>query len=99
MCMCPTDEGLMSYLQMYSTGVCYVLCGIWPGGKNCSCVWLFWCSVALAKGQQFKAEPVSWMLEVQSDFLSPFPHSGGVKFLEAGQRSTDNPLSSPDCPL
>ncbi len=19
--------------------------GIWPGGKNCSCVWLFWCSV------------------------------------------------------
>ncbi len=30
---------------------------------------------------------------------SPFLLSGGVKFLEAGQRSTDNPLSSPDCPM
>ncbi len=56
------------------------------------------CSVALAKGQQLK-ERVSWVLGVQSDFLSPFPHSGGVKFLEAGQRSTNNHLSSPDCPL
>ncbi len=35
----------------------------------------------------------------QGDFLSPFPHSGDVKFLEARQRGTDNPLSSPDCPL
>ncbi len=24
-CVLCTDEGLMSYLQMYSTGVCYVL--------------------------------------------------------------------------
>ncbi len=38
-------------------------------------------------------------MRVQSDFLSPFPHSGGAKLLEAGQRGTDNPLSSPDCPL
>ncbi len=35
----------------------------------------------------------------ESDFLRPFPHSGGVKFLEVGQRGTDNPLSNPDCPL
>ncbi len=25
--------------------------GIWPGGKNCSCVWLFWCSVICSAGQ------------------------------------------------
>ncbi len=41
------------------------------------------CSVAPARGQQFK-ESMSWVWGVQSDFLSPFPHSGGVKFLEAG---------------
>ncbi len=45
------------------------------------------CSVEPARGQQFK-ERVSWVWGVQSDFLSPFPHSGGVKFLEAGQRGT-----------
>ncbi len=38
-------------------------------------------------------------MRVQSDFLSPSPQSGGVQFLEAGQRGIDNPLSSPDCPL
>ncbi len=26
--------------------------GIWPGGKNCSCVWLFWCSVLCSAGQR-----------------------------------------------
>ncbi len=31
---------------------------------------------------------------LQSQALSPLPHSGGVKFLEAGQRCTYNPLSS-----
>ncbi len=46
-----------------------------------------------ARGQQFK-ERVDWVWGVQSDFLSPSPHSGGVKFLEAGQRGTDIPLSS-----
>ncbi len=29
---------------------------------------------------------MSWVWGVQRDFLSPFPHSGGVKILEAGQR-------------
>ncbi len=52
----------------------------------------------LGRGQRFK-ERVSWVWGVQSDFTSPFPLSGGVQFLEAGQRGTDNPLSSPDCPV
>ncbi len=61
--------------------------GIWPGG-NCSCVWLFWCSVVPARGQQFN-QGVGWVCGVQSDFLSPFPLSGGIKFLEAGLRGTE----------
>ncbi len=89
-----TEEGLLSCIQMYSTGVCYVLFR-WDmargGGGGL-------CSVAPARGQQFK-ESVSWVWGVQSAFLSSVPHSGGVKFLEAGQRGTDNPLSSPDSPL
>ncbi len=60
-----TDGGLMSYLQMYSTGVCYVLFRwdmAWGGGgKNCSCVWLFWCSVLCSAGpratDQRESEP------------------------------------------
>ncbi len=86
---------------MYSTGVCYVLfSGIKPGGKKCSCVWLFWCSVICSAGQRATVQRESELgVRVQSDFLSPFPHSGCVKFLEAGQRGTDNPLSSPDCLL
>ncbi len=46
------QEGL-SYLQMYSTGVCYVLFKwdtAWGGG--CTCVWLFWCSVLCSTGQK-----------------------------------------------
>ncbi len=46
---------------MYSTGVCYVLFrwdmasgGIWPGGKNCSCVWLFW--VLCSAGERATAQ-------------------------------------------
>ncbi len=77
-----TEEGLLSCIQMYSTGVCYVLFR-WDMARG---------------GQQFK-ESVSWVWGVQSAFLSSVPHSGGVKFLEAGQRGTDNPLSSPDSPL
>ncbi len=48
-----TDEGLMSYLQMYSTDVCYALFR-WDValGKNCSCVWLFWCSGICCTGQR-----------------------------------------------
>ncbi len=52
-----TDEGLMSYLQTYSTGVCCVLFR-WDmaWGKNCSCVWLFWCSVICSAGQRATRE-------------------------------------------
>ncbi len=35
----------------------------------------------------------------RESFLSHFAHSGDVKIVEAGQRGTDYPLSSPDCPL
>ncbi len=100
----------VSYVQMKVWWVIYrctvpgcVMCcsgGIQPGGKNVlvsGCFCAQW-SVAPARGQQYK-ERVSWVWGVKSDFLSPFPHSGGVKFLNAGQRGTDNPLSSPDCPL
>ncbi len=77
----------MSYLQMYSTGVyCVVQVGYGLGVKTVLVSGCFGaqCSVAPARGQQFK-EKVSWVWDVQSDRLSPFPHSGGVKFLEAGQ--------------
>ncbi len=100
----------VSYVQMKVWWVIYrctvpgVLCVVqvdtaW-GNKTVlvsGCFCAQW-SVALARGQQFK-ERVSWMWGVQSNFLSPFPHSGGVKFLEVGQRGTDNPLSSPNCPF
>ncbi len=49
-----------SYIQMKVWWVIYrctvlgcVMCcsgGIWPGGKNCSCVWLFWCIVLCSAG-------------------------------------------------
>ncbi len=63
---------------------------------------LFLCLVVLGlcgAGQRATVQRESWVWRVQSNFLGPFPHSGGVKFLEAWQRGTDNPLSSPDCPL
>ncbi len=47
--------------------------------RNCSCVWLFWWLVSLTRRQQFK-ERVGRVCGVQSDFLSPFPHSGGHKY-------------------
>ncbi len=84
---------------MYSrpTEVCYVLFRwdmAWGGN-----VLVVWCSVLCSAGQRATAQRESGLtVGVQSDFLSPFPHSGGVKFLEAWQRGTDNPLS-PDCPL
>ncbi len=57
--------------------------GISPGGKNCSCVWLFGaqCSIALARGQQFKRERELGVRGPEC-LLSPVPHSGGVMFLE-----------------
>ncbi len=33
------------------------------------------------------------MCGIQSDFLSPFPHSGCMQFLEGGQGSTNNPFT------
>ncbi len=49
---------------MCSTGVCYVLFrGIWPGGEGAVLVsgcFGAQCSVASARGQQFK-ERVGWM--------------------------------------
>ncbi len=39
------------------------------------------CSVAPTRWQKFKKE-MAWMWEIQSDFLSPFSHSGCIKFLE-----------------
>ncbi len=42
------------------------------------------CSVAQTRRQQLE-ERVGWVCGVQSDFLSTFPHSGGVKILEVGQ--------------
>ncbi len=80
----------MSYLQMYSTEVCYVLFRwdmAWGGGVKTVLVsgcFGAQCSVAPARGQQFN-ERVSRVWGVQSDRLTPFPHSGGVQFLEAGQ--------------
>ncbi len=51
-CVPCTDEGLMSYLQMYSPGVCYVVQVGYGLGGDCSCVWLFWCSVLCSAGQR-----------------------------------------------
>ncbi len=39
------------------------------------------CSVAPTRWQKFKKE-MAWMWEIQSDFLSPFSHSGCIQFLE-----------------
>ncbi len=80
--------------------LCVVQVGYGLGEKTVlvsGCFGAQWC-VAPATGQQFK-ERVIWVWGVQNYFLTPFPHSGGVKFLEAGQRGNDNPLSSPECPL
>ncbi len=67
--------------------------GIWPGVKT---VLVSAVLVLSSTGQRATVQRESGL---QSDFLSPSPHSGGVKFLEAGQRGTDNPLSTPDCPV
>ncbi len=48
--------------------------------KNCSCVWLFWRSVICSAGQRATVQRAS-ELGVRGDFLTLFPHSGGVKFL------------------
>ncbi len=54
-----------------------------------------WGSVAPARWQKFK-KGMTWMGGIQSDFLSPFPHSGCLQFLKGGQGGTDNPFSSPN---
>ncbi len=54
-------------------------------------------SVASTRQQQFK-EGVCWVWGVQSDFSSPFAHSGWVQFLESGEGCTNDSLSSPDYP-
>ncbi len=52
-CALCTDEGLRIYLQMHITGVCYLLFRwVMAWGKNCSCVWMFWCSVLCSAGQR-----------------------------------------------
>ncbi len=104
MCMCPMyrwrfDDCWFTDVQYWGV-LCVVQVGYGLGVKTVLVSGCFGaqCSVTPDRGQQFK-ERVSWVWRVQSDFLSPFPYSGGVKFLEARQRGTDNPLSSPDCPL
>ena len=52
-------------------------------------------SEAPARWQKFK-KGVTWMRGIQSDFLSPFPHSGCIQFLKGGQGSTNNSFSSPN---
>ncbi len=90
MCMCPMyrwrfDE-LFTDVQYWGV-LCVVQVGYDLGVKTVLVSGCFGaqCSVAPVRGQQFK-ERVSWMWGVQSDFLSPFLYSGGVKLLEAGQR-------------
>ncbi len=79
-CVLCTDERLMSYLQMFSTGVCYELFW-WDMAWGKKTVLVSGCFGAQwSVGQPFK-ERVSWLWGVQSDFLSPFLHSGDVKIL------------------
>ncbi len=53
-------------------------------GKSCIGCFSAQCSLAPARRQQFKEE-VGLVCGVQSDFTSPFLHSGGVKCLEVRQ--------------
>ncbi len=90
------DE-LLSDVQYWRV-LCVVHVGYGLGEKTVLvsvCFGAQW-SVAPTRGQQRESE---LGVRVQSYFFSPFPHSGDVKFLEAGQGGTDNPLSSPDCLL
>ncbi len=63
--------------------------------SGCSCAQS---SIASTRQYQFK-EGVCWMWGVQSDFDSPFAHSGYVQFLESGEGCTNDSLSSLDWPL
>ncbi len=71
----------------------------WDGlleGRNCSCVWSFWCSELCSVHQTVTVlRGVCWVWGVQSDFA----HSGWVQFLESGEGCTNDSLSSPDYPL
>ncbi len=80
--MCPMYR--WRFDELFTVPGCVMCCsgGIRPGEKTIlvsGCFCAQW-SVAPARGQQYK-ERVSWVWGVQSDFLSPFPHSGGVKIL------------------
>ncbi len=79
--------------------LCVVQVGYGLGGGDSSCVWLFWCSVICSTGQRATVEQQRVSELSCEGSRVTFPHSGGVRFLEAGQRGTDNPLSNPDCPL
>ncbi len=68
--------------MMYYSVVCStfsIKCS-WDGeleGRNCFCVWSFWCSEHCSVDQTVK-EGVCWMWRVWSDFASSFAHSGWV---------------------
>ncbi len=57
--------------------------------RNCFCVWSFWCSELCSVDQTVTVQRGSVLDErVQSDFSSPFAHSGRVQFLETGEGCT-----------
>ncbi len=48
---------------------CVMCCsGIWPGGKNCSCVWLFWFSVLCSAVQSSTRECAGCEAEAETWF-------------------------------
>ncbi len=54
--------------------------------ENCFCVWSFWCSELCSVDQTVTVQRGSVLdVRVQSDFTSPFAHSGSVQFLETGE--------------
>ncbi len=69
------------------------------GERNCFCVWSFWCSEFWSVDQTVTVQRVSVLMwGVQSDFSSPFAHSGWVQFLESGEGCSNDLLTSPDYP-
>ncbi len=71
-----------------------------PEGRNCFCVWSFWCSELCSVDQMVTGQIGSVLdVRVQSDFTSYLAHSGWVQFLESGESCTNDSLSSLDYPL
>ncbi len=69
-------------------------------GRNCFCVWSFWCSELCSVDQMVTGQIGSVLdVRVQSDFTSSLAHSGWVQFLESGESCTNDSLSSLDSPL